>query len=176
MEPSREFVEDTKRRATAGEAAAQSNLGLFYSFGKGVPRDANESIKWFRLAADQGDAQAQYNLGIAYDQGNGVSKSVAEAFRWFLRAALQGHSGAQFNTAICFGRGDGVAQDQIEFFKWAFLAALAGHDDAQKLDRDIRQQASVDEIRQAEHRASVWRPKAELPIDKQLRPGFYIDR
>ena len=40
--------------AEQGNAAAQSNLGMMYVQGKGVPQDFKEAIKWYRLAAEQG--------------------------------------------------------------------------------------------------------------------------
>ena len=58
--------------AEAGSAAAQSNLGLMYKNGYGVPQDYKEAVKWYRLAAEQGYAKAQYNLGVMYDNGYGV--------------------------------------------------------------------------------------------------------
>ena len=32
----------------------------------GVLKDAAESVKWFRLAAEQGHADAQFYLGVMY--------------------------------------------------------------------------------------------------------------
>ena len=37
---------------------AQSNLGMMYENGTGVPQDHAEAVQWFRLAADQGQANA----------------------------------------------------------------------------------------------------------------------
>lgn len=175
MHPSKDFVAETKRRAEAGEAAAQVNLGLFYCFGKGVHRDQVEAVRWFRRAAEQGDAQAQYNLGIAYDTGDGVGRDVREAFRWFLRAANQGHAEAQFNVGICYGRGDGVAEDQVEFIKWMHLSAAGGYAKGVEVLDIARQQYPQSLLTQAERCASQWLPMAELALDQQLRPGFRLD-
>ena len=35
-----------------------------YDTGLGVPQDAAEAVRWFRLAAEQGHAEAQNNLGL----------------------------------------------------------------------------------------------------------------
>jgi TPR repeat protein len=40
--------------AEQGDAFAQTNLGLMYSKGKGVPQDYKTAVKWYRLAAEQG--------------------------------------------------------------------------------------------------------------------------
>ena len=58
-----------------------------YATGEGVPRDAAEAIRWFRMAAAQGFARAQYNLGFMYADGLGVPQDAAEAVRWFRLAA-----------------------------------------------------------------------------------------
>ena len=50
--------------ADQGDATAQSNLGVMYASGQGVPKDYAQAVKWYRLAADQGDARAQFNLGL----------------------------------------------------------------------------------------------------------------
>lgn len=43
---------ELRRKAEAGDAKAQYNLGICYTFGQGVPKDAAEAVKWFRKAAD----------------------------------------------------------------------------------------------------------------------------
>ena len=61
--------------AEAGDADAQTNLGYRYFSGWGVPEDAVEAARWYRLAAEQGDATAQVNLGVMYANGDGVRVS-----------------------------------------------------------------------------------------------------
>ena len=86
--------------ADQGIAPAQSNLGIMYAEGQGVPQDYSEAVKWYRLAADQGDATAQSNLGLMYAEGRGVTQDYAEAVKWYRLAADQGHAGAQFSLGI----------------------------------------------------------------------------
>ena len=66
-------IDDLRERAEQGNASAQSDLGLAYYKGEGVPEDYVEALKWLRKAADQGDAMAQANLGRAYYLGEGVT-------------------------------------------------------------------------------------------------------
>ena len=68
-----------KPLAEQGDASAQSNLGLMYDLGEGVPQDDKQAVKWYRLAAEQGDAEAQFNLGVMYYSGYGVPKDDKEA-------------------------------------------------------------------------------------------------
>jgi len=55
--------------AEQGHADAQSNLGVMYDQGLGVPQNCTEAVKWCHKAAEQGDAAAQYNLGIMCASG-----------------------------------------------------------------------------------------------------------
>ena len=80
--------------AEQGDASAQTNLGLMYDRGLGVPQDYAEAMKWYRLAAEQGDASAQTNLGLMYDIGLGVLQDNVMAYMWYNIAAANGHKEA----------------------------------------------------------------------------------
>ena len=58
-------------------------------FGRGVPKDYAEAVRWYHLAADQGAANAQGNLGIMYALGWGVPQDDDEAHMWPNLAAAQ---------------------------------------------------------------------------------------
>jgi TPR repeat protein len=49
-------IDALRVRAEAGDAEAQYNLGANYADGQGVPEDAAEAVRWWRLAALQGPA------------------------------------------------------------------------------------------------------------------------
>jgi TPR repeat protein len=53
-----------EKAANRGDRDAQFILGELYWEGKGVPRDHDQAVKWFRLAAAQGDLQAHRVLAI----------------------------------------------------------------------------------------------------------------
>ena len=53
-----ESIEELRTRAEAENTMAQYNLGIKYDAGEGVPQDAVEAVRWYRLAADQGYARA----------------------------------------------------------------------------------------------------------------------
>ena len=65
--------------AEQGHAVAQSNLGVTYAKGKGVPQDDVLAHKWFNLAAAQGDASAKKNRDIVTDRM--TREQIAEAQR-----------------------------------------------------------------------------------------------
>ena len=84
-------LEETKAKAEAGDAEAQSSLSIICHEGfDGVEQDYAEAAKWCRKAAEQGDAPAQYNLGTMYGNGEGVPEDHVEAARWYRRSAEQG--------------------------------------------------------------------------------------
>src|SRR5262245_36802817 len=76
-------LNELQARAQKGDVQAQFNLGLWYYFGEGVPKDYTEAVNWFRKAAEQGSAVAQFNLAVCYAQGEGVLKDYAEAVKWY---------------------------------------------------------------------------------------------
>ena len=63
--------------AEQGDSDAQSNLGLMYSNGWGVPENDKTAVKWYTKAAEQGISDAQYNLGVMYDSESEKTLSFA---------------------------------------------------------------------------------------------------
>jgi hypothetical protein len=104
----------------------QHALGERYAYGRGVPRNDPEAIKWFRLAAEQGHAEAQYKLGVMFDKGLGTSENPREALHWYTQAAAQGHGGAENNLGHLYHKGRGVPQDTAEAARWYQQAAAHG--------------------------------------------------
>ncbi|MDP7397781.1 MAG: hypothetical protein QF541_12995 [Lentisphaeria bacterium] len=45
-----EDLETLRKKAEAGDAVAQADLGVMYADGNGVPEDAAEAVKWYRKA------------------------------------------------------------------------------------------------------------------------------
>lgn len=82
-------LKELKPLAEEGHAAAQTILGLMYTYGDGVAQNHKEAVKWYRLAAEQGFVYAQYQLGTMYYFGGGVPKDNIYAYMWFNLAAAQ---------------------------------------------------------------------------------------
>ena len=108
-----------------------------YDTGEGVPQDAAEAVRWYRLAAEQGDATAQFNLGNMYRTGRGVPQDAAEAVRWYRRAAFPRPAGvsvppvAQSMLGFMYDTGEGVPQDDTKAVRFYRLAAEQGDATAQ---------------------------------------------
>ena len=82
-------LKSVRKRAEAGDAAAQRNLGFRYSEGVDVEKDDTQAFEWTKKAAEQGDARAMLNLGHDYAYGWGVSADADEALAWY-RKAVEG--------------------------------------------------------------------------------------
>jgi uncharacterized protein len=80
------------RLAKEGDAKAQASLGFMYYSGKGVRRDDEQSLYWFRRAADAGQPTAQFFLGMQYFYGRGVPRDLAQAYAWCDIALSNGYS------------------------------------------------------------------------------------
>ena len=151
--------QETKIEAEKGNAPAQSNLGLMYADGQGVPKDEVEAVKWFRKAADQGYAYAQSNLGVMYEHGRGVVKNEVEAVKWYRKAADQGYALAQFNLGLMYANGRGVPKDEAEAYKWWLLAGAQGDEDAKKNISIIEGKITPAQRAEGQRRAREWKPR-----------------
>ncbi len=81
---------DNKAKAEQGNAKAQFNLGVSYTYGYGVSLDHRQAAKWFQKAAEQGNFNAQYNLGMMYALGQGVIQDDVMAHMYWNIAASSG--------------------------------------------------------------------------------------
>jgi hypothetical protein len=107
-----------------------------YQMGLGVPKDAGEAVKWYRLGAAQGNAYCQINLGFLYEHGDGIEQSDSEASNLYRKAAAQGDARGQYFLARAYAEGRGVPQDYNEAANWYRKAAEQGHEVArEELDK-----------------------------------------
>lgn len=100
-----------KQKADQGNVDAQYYLGKAYAAGKGVRKDQERAVEWYRKAAENGNADAQNNLGAAYANGHGVGKSDEDAAYWWQLSSDNGNAAAQANLGVAYATGRGVRQD-----------------------------------------------------------------
>jgi len=105
-------LSDLERRAAAGDAQSQFQLGLVYAEGADVPRSFSVAAQWFHQAAAQGIVRAQYNLGILYEAGAGVPRSAEQALYWYRIVAEASRDGSR----DAFG--PGPAKSEAEVLEW----------------------------------------------------------
>ena len=153
-------LKELRPLAQKGDAKAQSDLGLMYAMGRGVPQNLVEAEKWFRKAAEQGFAEAQYNLGLIYFKGQGgVPRNYTEAMKWFRKSSDQGYAKAQYGLGVMYLQGLGVYRNYVQAYIWFYLAALRGNQDAVKARDEIIGKMNSTQIAKAKKLASEWKPK-----------------
>lgn len=145
-----------RRLAKAGDARAQTSLGLMYARGYGVQKNLAEAHRWWNFAAAQNDPGAQYNLGLTYIQGEGVAADPERAARWFREAARRGHVLAQYNLGLLLHEGRGVARHPQEAYYWVRVAALQGDERAQQNLEAFAAPLSAAQRREADRQAGEW--------------------
>jgi uncharacterized protein len=101
-----------------------------------VQKNAQDSVRWYMLAAEQGVAEAQFNLALAYADGIGVPKNSGNALKYYRLAAKQGLALAQYNLSGRYFRGEGVQRDLTKSYMWMVLSATSGKS-ASLQDRDL---------------------------------------
>lgn len=116
--------------AAAGNAAAEFQIGVNYTEGKGVPSDLAEAAKWYEKAAAKGLAPAQYRLASLYEKGRGVPKDLAKAREWYVKAAEAGNAKAMHNLAVLYAEGAEGAPNFTEAARWFKSAAEHGVPDS----------------------------------------------
>jgi TPR repeat protein len=113
--------------AEQGRADAQTDLGLAYAKGRGVPRDDAAALHWFQLAAAQGAARAEYLTGAMLERGRGAPRSYTAALEWYRRAAILAYPPAEVAMGRFYGRGLGVERDPKQRTDWYRRAADHGN-------------------------------------------------
>ena len=146
-------LKEWKPLAGQGDADAQTNLGLMYQNGWGVPQDDKEAVYWYKLAAEQGDEKAQYNLGVMYDVGDGVPQDDKEAVRWYTLAAEQEHAKAQYNLGVMYALGEGVIKDYVYAHMWGNIASMNENDKGETLRGYVAEKMTSSQIEEAQRLA-----------------------
>ena len=107
-----------EKAAELGNPEAQTIMGLYYTWGKGVEQNYEAAFQWSKKAAEQGIPIAQNNLGELYCSGYGTELNYEEGFKWYQKAAEQGWASAQKNVAMLYMTGKGIEQDVDQAIEW----------------------------------------------------------
>ncbi|MBF0181606.1 MAG: SEL1-like repeat protein [Magnetococcales bacterium] len=145
--------ETYRNDAERGDSNAQLMLGTMFQQGRGVAKDDQLAMYWFRKAAEQGNVDAQFNLGELYSNhyasGNDTesrswynrlinfASSIVgiqddkNSIYWYRKAAKQGHAISQYKLASVIADGIGTQQDDKEAVFWFRKSAEQGDPNAQ---------------------------------------------
>lgn len=119
----REAVDYFRKAASQGDADGEFGLGTMYAGGEGVARDAQEALRWYRLAAGRGHERAILVLALAYLRGDlGLTdrrRDDAQARQWIRAAAEKGDAQAMQGLASALRSGDfGFVADSGQAAEW----------------------------------------------------------
>lgn len=91
------FSKELLKKAEAGDAKAQLQLGGAYQEGRGIEKNRYLALEWIKKSADQGYPRALAILGQRYFLGDGVEKDEKKALALIEEAAVKGLAEAQFD-------------------------------------------------------------------------------
>ena len=169
----------------AGVKRAAFVLGRIYEQGRGVERDPQAALKWYRLGADFGDPSAL--LGLANLTASGVGDAppdAAKAMQLAREAAARKYSGAYLFIGRAYASGrEGVKQDTAVAIKaYKDAADLGDRDGMLALGKaflgdppgfTLDERAGVYWIRQAAERES---PEAMVIMSKFYEEGKGVEK
>ncbi len=165
----RNIFAKVKEMADSGDSFAQHTLGSMYDNGRGVDKNKDSALDYYKRSAEQDNALAQCNYGGMFNEENG---DYLKAVEWYSKSAEQGCALGQFNLAIQYKNGDGVVEDISKTFEWYSKAAKQGYASAQDCLGDMYRKGEG--VAQSYAEAFKWYSKAaEQGIaDAQCNLGF----
>lgn len=93
--------------------------------------DLNQSVVWFKQAAQDDDAGAQFCLAVAYFRGVVVEKDFKQTINWLKKSAEGGNARGQYYLGSMYSSGEGVRKSEKKAAYWYEKAALQEYADAQ---------------------------------------------
>ncbi len=152
--PAKEGLKRARKRLRDNEfTRACLKLGDMYRSGADIPRDVNESLYWYRKAAEAGMPEAEFAIGEIHRNGEYLAVNDSQAFAWYIRAANRGHCEAQREVGEMYLSGEGTREDPIEGLAWLYVASRFGSEDAEVRSRDAERSLTQDEVRRAQRRS-----------------------
>ena len=153
-------LQDATALAEQGQAEAQVLLGRMYLTGRGVSKDPDTALKWYKAAAAQGNADGAFLLGAMYLLPR---SDIPEGLRWVRLAAEQGNQDAQLLLGQTYMEGLPVLpRDPVQGGMWLRLAAK------DNLPFYATQLAAAERVMSPEQRAqgkalaAAWQPQPGL--------------
>ena len=131
--------------ALLGNSDAQYAIGWIYAFGKGVSKDDNEAIKWFRKAnawtcfkdnncsgITDNASPAEYDVAQRYAELHRLKDNPAfalEALKWYQRSAEGGYKKAAQTLSEAYQEGLlNLEKDREKAHQWDVIARRQHHE------------------------------------------------
>ena len=118
-----------KKKADAGDAISQNNLGHHYLDGYKdyeIPQDINKAIYYLSKAAAQEQVNAMTTVGWIYFNGDyGATKDYEEAISWSQKASDMGCSIATYNLGLFYYGGHAGVKQNLKTAKKYWLLSIS---------------------------------------------------
>jgi uncharacterized protein len=164
-----EHIEETTRKAFAGDPNAEMEIGDWYCYGSyGKRVSLKLAARWYLEAAKQGNASAQQAMGELYEFGEGVQPDHVKALDWIRKATTE-YPQSALSIAYDYKMGlrksvrrgcshyDDAPKDPVKAVEWYRMAAEAGDAKAQTdLGELYEREQAVQNLEEALH----WYRKA----------------
>lgn len=133
-------------KANANDVTAQFELASRFNYGRGLPKNTDEALRWLRRAAGAGQEDAARLLAVKLYNGYDVTADFTEALRWARMLADKGDLPGQLMLANMYANGEGTARDLVQAYMWYAVAAAGGkRDDSKDEPREEQLQAAMDQ-------------------------------
>jgi uncharacterized protein len=121
-----------RRAADQGNLRARTNIGEMFERGWSVPKNLDEAVLWYKLAAQNGWPNALDTLANLYrkgrdEAGQGLDKNLDEAIRLYRIASELGHSNAMNNLGQLYLSDELPEKNVDEGIRWLTKAADRGN-------------------------------------------------
>jgi len=160
------------QKADAGDLTAQFELGSRYNYGRDLPKNTREALRWLRKAGEAGNIDAQRLLAIKLFEGHDVPVNQEEAFKWALMLANSGDRPGQFTLGNLYANGEGTERNLIRAYMWFDIAAtpVTG-----KTLADLDQKAMDAATDARDKTSSLLQPEEELEA-QQLASDWWLNK
>ncbi|HUA98641.1 MAG TPA: tetratricopeptide repeat protein [Terracidiphilus sp.] len=151
-------------KASAGDTAAEVQVGESYETGKGVDRDYSQAAAWYLKAADQGTVAGELHLAELYRDGGGKAfpRDPVKSAQWYLKAADQGDVSAQGTMGMLYMLGVGVPRSDADAYFWLDLASSAQGPDQERYEinrQNVGTRITADQLDEIGQRVAAWKAK-----------------
>src|SRR5215469_1351928 len=128
-----------------GDRDAMRALADMQVYGRGLPRDAEQSLALLRRAAAAGSAAAAEDLSNLFlRNAPGIPHNPAEGFRWMAESARFGNAAAMLNLgSMYFNFPEAAMRDPAEGYRWLMRAALVDNPAAQEMLSGVLAQGAM---------------------------------
>lgn len=116
-------------KAKAQDLTAQFELASRFNYGRGVPKNTAEALRWLRRAASAGQEDAARLLAVKLYNGHDVVPDFAESMKWARQLAESGDIPAQLMLASMYINGEGTRRDLKQAYMWYAIAAVGAKRD-----------------------------------------------